>query len=146
MQPEPVAQIVFAVSAVEMLGQHQDWSTEQKLILEDAALASENSPLGTIDERLEVAAAIRRGAHKVGLRQGVIRLLKSLGLEHLKRQWDVIYSARSALFHGLTPQPGVDYSQLAYRVISLCGRILLTAAAQEVAGIDQHLDKFYEMK
>jgi hypothetical protein len=37
MRPEPVAQIVFAVSAVQSLGQDESWSHDQKQLLRELA-------------------------------------------------------------------------------------------------------------
>src|SRR3546814_19354980 len=62
---------------------------------------------------------LRRGTHKIGLRQGVLRLLNSLGLAHLKPKWDELYSERSTLIHGLAPEPGARYDELANRSVSL---------------------------
>ncbi|HEX5459622.1 MAG TPA: hypothetical protein VFX20_06590 [Steroidobacteraceae bacterium] len=140
---DPVAMVVFAVSAVEMLGQDETWSQAQAQLLSQLADTAENSNTCTAQERGEVVTAIRRGIHKLSLRQGVLRLLTSLELSHLKKDWDRLYSERSTLVHGLAPKPGVDYGDLAFRAMSLCGRILLTAVAREVAGADEHLDKFY---
>jgi hypothetical protein len=142
---DPVAQIVFAISAVEMLGQDEKWSPTQKELLEELAAASMNSPLGSNQERNEIAAAIRRGMHKLSLRQGVLRLLGVLGLDDLRATWDEIYGQRSTLVHGLAPKPGVDYGELAYRSTSLCGRILLTAVAREIGFATRHLDVFYPL-
>ena len=146
MRPEPVAQIVFAISAVEMVGQDEHWSSDQKRLLDEIAATAEKSSIGTDDERREVVSAIRRDIYKRSLRQGVLRLLSSLGLEHLKKQWDELYAARSTLVHGLAPKPGADYGELAYRAVSLCGKILVTAISQEIAGAHKHVDKFYEVK
>jgi hypothetical protein len=140
---DPVAMIVFSVSAVEMLGQDQDWSDAQTQLLTELADTAEKSSVGTAEERSEVAVAIRRGIHKLSLRQGVLRLLAALELTHLKKRWDELYSERSTLVHGLAPKPGVDYSDLAFRTMSVCGRILLTAVACEVSGANKHLEKFY---
>jgi hypothetical protein len=40
LRPEPVAQIVFAVSAVESLGQGESWSKDQKALLSEIAAAA----------------------------------------------------------------------------------------------------------
>jgi hypothetical protein len=146
MRPEPVAQIVFAISAVEMLGQDEDWSSEQRRLLDELAVVAEQSTIGSDHDRREVAAAILRGTQKLGLRQGVIRLLSSLGLEHLKQKWDELYAERSTLVHGLAPKPDANYGELAHRAVSLCGQVLLTAVAQQMVGANKHVDKFYEMK
>jgi hypothetical protein len=142
MRPDPVAQLVFAFSAVEMLGQ-SDWSSSQKDLLAKLADSAATSEFGTPDERAEVAEAITRGMHRISLRQGVFRLLKSLGLERLKSQWDALYAERSTLVHGLAPRPGVEYGDFAQRVVSLCGRILLTFVGREVERTNAHVERFY---
>jgi hypothetical protein len=143
---DPVAMIVFAISAVEMLGQDESWSEAQTQLLANLADEAEKSSAGTVQERREVAEAIRRSIHRLSLRQGVIRLLASLDLNHLKKKWDDVYSERSTLVHGLAPKPGIDYGDLSSRTMSLCGHILLTAVARDVVGADKHLDKFYPVK
>lgn len=143
MRPEPVAQIVFAVSAVESLGQDESWSKDQKQLLRELAAAAEQSATSTDEERQEVADAIRKSLHRLTLRQGVFRLLDRLGLQHLKRAWDDLYAERSTLVHGLAPQPGADYGDLAHRTVSLCGQILLKAAAAEIPQADRHVARIY---
>lgn len=140
---DPVAGIVFSVSAVEMLGQDEKWSDAQSHLLIELASAAEQSAVGSQHERNEVADAIRRGVQKLSLRQGVLRLLASLELGHLKRQWDALYSERSTLVHGLAPNPGVDYGDLAHRTINMCGHILLKAVAREIPGADKHIGTYY---
>src|SRR3546814_6164018 len=81
---------------------------------------------------------LRRGTHKIGLRQGVLRLLNSLGLAHLKPKWDELYSERSTLIHGLAPEPGARYDELANRSVSLCGYILLRVIAREVPAAERY--------
>jgi hypothetical protein len=142
---DPVAQIVFAVSAVEMLGQEERWTDSQKELLEEIASAAERSTRASASERGEVAEAIRRSIQRISLRQGVFRLLESLGLSNLRRKWDALYVERSTLVHGLAPQPGVRYDDLAFRTVSLCARILVTAIAREIPGADKHVDKFYPL-
>jgi hypothetical protein len=143
MRPEPVAQIVFAVSAVEMLGQDETWSPDQKRLINDLAQAAMDCPRGSDAERREVANAITKSLHRVTLRQGVFRLLDRLGLSHLKKPWDDLYGERSRLVHGLAPKPGADYSDLAHRALSLCGQILLQAVAAEIPGADKHVAQMY---
>lgn len=60
MRPEPVAQIVFAVSAVEMLGQHEEWSESQRVLLGILAEYAAASVIGTDSERAEVIDAIKK--------------------------------------------------------------------------------------
>lgn len=143
MRPEPVAQIVFAFSAVEMIGQSETWSEDQKRLLEALAGAARDSSIGAEAERLEVAEAIGKSLHRLSLRQGVLRLLDSLELQHLRKTWDALYGERSALVHGLAPRPGTDYADLASRAVSLCGQILLKVIAIEVPAVNQYVDKFY---
>ncbi len=103
LRPESVAQIVFAVSAVESLGQDESWSKDQKQLLREIAAAAEQSATGTDAERQEVADAIRKSLHRLTLRQGVFRLLDRLGLQQLKKPWEDLYAERSTLVHGLAP-------------------------------------------
>jgi hypothetical protein len=142
MQSNPVAQIVFAFSAVEMLGQQRPWTDEQKRLLAQLATAAKASTLASVGERAEVADAIRN-SHGLTLLQGVLRLLDDLGLGDLKKPWDAIYKERSTLVHGLAPQPGVDYTDLAHRAVGLCGRILLKVVAAEIPTADRYVDRFY---
>ncbi len=143
MRPEPVAQIVFAVSAVESLGQDETWTQAQRSLLSELAEAAERSTIGTTAERQEVADAIRKSLHRLTLRQGVFRLLARLELDHLKRPWDELYAERSTLVHGLAPRAEANYHDLARRTVSLCGRILLNAVATEVPMIDREATKYY---
>jgi hypothetical protein len=143
MQKEAVAQIVFAVSAVEMLGQDATWTDNQKCLLAELAEHAKISEIGTKEERDEVSDAITKSIHRQTLRQGVFRLLAQLGLSHLKKDWDKLYSERSVLVHGLAPMPGVNYSDLAYRVVNLCGHILLKAIAVEIESAANLADNSY---
>jgi hypothetical protein len=143
MRPEPVAQIVFAVSAVESLGQDETWSPDQRRLLRELSRAAEESATGTDAERREVSDAIEKSLHRLTLRQGVFRLLDSLGLANLKRAWDALYAERSILVHGLAPRPGADYGDLAHRTVGLCGQILLKAIATEIPAADRYVERVY---
>lgn len=143
MRPEPVAQIVFAVSAVEMLGQDETWSEDQRRVVRHIARAALSSPFGTEEERSEVSEAVLKSLHRFSLRQGVFRLLDRLDLKHLKKPWDALYSERSTLVRGLAPKPGMDYSNLASRTVNLCGQILLKAVATELPGANKHANEMY---
>lgn len=145
MRTEPVAQIVFAVSAVEMLGQDETWSAEQRRLLEELSSQANKMEIGTPEERGEVAASITKSLHRITLRQGVRRLLDRLGLGHFKKHWDDLYSERSTLVHGLAPKPGADYGDLATRTMTLCGQILLRAIAAEIELIGQRADTYYRV-
>lgn len=145
MRPEPVAQIIFCISAVEMLGQEEQWSTAQKALLKQLANSVQGIAIGSDQERSEVADAIQRTLHRISLRQGVFRLLDRLNLLHLRKSWDAIYGERSRLVHGLAPAPGTRYDDLAARTVNLCGQILLTRVAQEIPTIKKYVDKFYPL-
>jgi len=145
MRPDPVAKIVFSFSAVEMLGQNESWNNNQRSLIKVLACLARENKIGTENEREEVAMAIEKGLHKLSLRQGVFRLLSSLHLEHLKKDWDKLYSKRSSLVHGLAPKLGVDYSDLAHKSVGLCGQILLSAISQEIPSANNHIDKLYKL-
>ena len=128
------------------MGQMEDWSVEQKRLLAQLGEQAKESDFGTVAERAEVADALKRGMHKLSLRQGVLRLLKSLGLEHLKGPWDALYIQRSTLVHGLAPKPGAVYHELAAKTVSLCGQILLNVVAKEIPDADLHVASLYELQ
>jgi hypothetical protein len=146
MRPDPIAQIVFATSAVEMLGQQENWSLDQRRLLDELATAATNSTTGTAEERTEVVESIKRSLHKVGLRQGVMRLLAQHDLSSLKKRWDELYGRRSTLVHGLAPKPGVDYVPLAHETVSLCGCILLKILKDEAPAAVAHVDELYDTR
>jgi len=131
MNTQPIAQIVLALSAVEALGQDERWTDAQRFLIQELAKESEQMASCSLEERLEVADAMRRSLHRIGLRQGVLRVLTKLGLTHLKYEWDRIYGARSALFHGLDRLEDGTIAQLAIDAITLGGTIVLTLAKQE---------------
>ena len=98
--------------------------------------------IATVDERAAVAEAIRR-IHRRSLRQGVFRLLSTLGLSHLRKTWDALYGERSTLVHGLAPLPGIDYGPLAFKTMSLTGHILLTDIGREIPSAIRYRDTYY---
>jgi hypothetical protein len=59
MTAEPQAQMVLGLSAVEQLGQNENWSEAQVALIKQLAHAAEASMQGAADERAEVARAIR---------------------------------------------------------------------------------------
>jgi len=113
--------------------------------LEKLAIEAESETIGTVYERREVSDAIKRSLHKIGLLQGVMRLLDDLGLSHLKREWKRLYRERSKLVHGLAPKPGADYGGLALETVTLCGQILLKMISKEVTVANSYVDKFYKV-
>jgi hypothetical protein len=130
MTPHPLAQLVLAFSAIEALGQNEKWTAAQtelieKLAAEVEATANDNS------ETQEVANALRRGLHRIGLRQGVLRVLERIGQFALKNEWDRLYGLRSGIFHGTTLLSEAEASQIANDSITLCGKIIIALLANE---------------
>jgi hypothetical protein len=109
INPQPLAQIALALSAVEALGQDEKWTDAQAELIKELATQVATDAANQNAERLEVAEALRRSLQRVGLRQGVMRVLARLGLQHLRKEWDRIYGMRSGLFHGTVrlPEPAI---------------------------------------
>jgi hypothetical protein len=61
MTSDALAQMVLSFSSIEELGQNQTWSEAQKHLIERLAATAENATNHNKDERMEVAAAIRKG-------------------------------------------------------------------------------------
>lgn len=142
---DPVVQTVFSIAAVEMLGQaFESWSDPQKKLLADLAASARNADTLDLAQREEVAIAIGR-IHKLGLRQGVMRLLKELGRTDLRKRWDALYERRSTLVHGLAPTPGARYDDLAQEAMTICAQILLTDVAREIPSVLKDLNKYYPL-
>jgi hypothetical protein len=133
INPQPLAQVALAISVIEALGQDEEWSVNQAALIEALSAQAEASAEGQDPECLEVAQAMRRELHRVGLRQGVLRVLAKLGLGHLNKDWDRIYGLRSGLFHGTRRLPESEIRELATETLSLCGRIVLALAETEGA-------------
>lgn len=123
MTNEPLAQIVLAFSAVEELGQDEDWTDEQRNLLEELEQQVRSKALDA--EHAEVADALHRSLHRVGLRQGVMRVLSRLHLTQLRKDWDRLYGLRSGLFHGAAKFTTNELNELALEAVTLCGKVLL---------------------
>lgn len=131
MTAEPLAQAVLAFSAVEALGQQENWSRSQKDLINRLADEVEGDGDDSDSERFEIADALRRSLHRVGLRQGVLRVLSRLGLASLKSEWDRLYSVRSGLFHGTMSLSQQELHQFANDAVKIAGKIILAVAKQE---------------
>lgn len=130
INPEHLGQIVLAISAVEALGQKEKWTISQKaMIARLIALAREGADFGGADGA-EIAERMGTALQKVGLGQGVVRVLNRLGLGHLLKEWKRVYNARSAIFHGLKTVNEPDLAKLAMDTLTLCGTIVLTDLEQ----------------
>jgi hypothetical protein len=125
---EALSAMAMAISAVEALGQSETWTPAQKTLLNELATRAESSTDVSESERQEVAGRLRVGLERLGLRQGVMRVLDSLGLQHLRKEWDRIYGNRSDIFHGTLKLRPNEIGQLAMDAQTLCGRIVLAYA------------------
>ncbi len=130
MSSQPLAQIVLAFSAVEALGQDETWTKAQSQLIEKLATEVE-AEADYEAERLEVADALRRSFHRIGLRQGVMRVLSNLNLNDLRKEWDRLYGLRSGVFHGTVELTEQEICQLATDTVRLCGRITLAVLARD---------------
>jgi hypothetical protein len=131
MSSHPLTQIVLAFSAVEALGQDETWTKAQSELIEKLAAEVEGETSGDRFERSEVADALRRSLHRIGLRQGVMRVLSRLDLNHLRKEWDRLYGLRSGVFHGTVALTEQEIDQLATDSVSLCGRIILAIVERD---------------
>ncbi len=115
--------IVLAFSAVEMVAQDEDWSDKQRDLIKELT-AEITDHAGGDRERLEIAEALQR-MHRIGVRQGVKRVLCRNSLSHLQEEWDKLYGLRSSLFHGSKQLTEEDINNLANDAMNLCSRIIL---------------------
>ncbi len=131
MTSEPLGQMVLALSAVEEIGQKEKWTEAQKGLIKQLANAAEASLEVSEGERAEVVNAIRTGLHRLSLRQGVMRLLSEVGLEHMQKEWKRLYDIRSGIFHGRAHLSNSEIDQAAGDTIRLCGRIIIAIIAKD---------------
>ena len=112
INPEWLAQVVLSFAAVEVLAKDQKWSEEQRARLRTIADETQDPEIKKAVERL----------HKIGVRQGIKRVLRTHKLEHLQKEWNKSYELRSALFHGgkHEEEQGAFHS-----AVQLCARIVL---------------------
>ncbi len=124
INPQPLASIVLAFSAIETVAQDENWSDKQRDLIKKL-VAEITNQAGGDRESLEVAEALHR-MHRIGVRQGVKRVLCRNGLSHLQKEWDELYSLRSGLFHGSKQLTEQEVNSLAEGAKKLCSRIILT--------------------
>jgi hypothetical protein len=130
MSQNSLAQVVLAFSAIEAFGQDEKWTLAQVKLIQSLAAEIETTA-GDDSERLEVAEALLRNVHRVGLRQGVVRVLDRIGQLPLKKEWDRLYGLRSGVFHGTSPLSEPETAQMAADSITLCGKILIALLEKE---------------
>ncbi|MBO9547112.1 hypothetical protein [Caulobacter sp.] len=137
MAPNPAAQLVLGIAAIELLAKTEAWSPAQKaavkrykaMALEDKALAAE--------EREEVAAAIER-IYKIGVLEASRRFIRSVCREDLLDEWQAIYKLRSQIFHGLSAFKADDVSLLAARTLPIATALVTAAVELAQAGPEEN--------
>jgi hypothetical protein len=78
MAQNSLAQLVLAFSAIEAFGQEEKWTLVQVEFIQKLATEIETTS-SEEPELLEVSHALLRNLHRVGLRQGVVRVLDRIG-------------------------------------------------------------------
>ena len=135
---DPIAKVVLAVSTIEGLATDPSWTDVQKKLIESAAAWLDRTH-GDGEETGQVVEAILRTRHS-SIRQRIRKMLTSNGLSVLWRDWEVLYSKRSRLFHGGKKDGGEDRGDhleeselhaLGQEALKLCGRIVLSMAKRE---------------
>jgi hypothetical protein len=131
---EPLAKAVLAVSAVELLAQGYSWDVHQNALILAAAkhAGADNSVQLAEEDRRAVVDAIER-AYKVGVTEGIRRLLSRLNLDELKADWKTVYARRSQIFHGISPLPRSGDVDFASKALELSKQIVLAAVASSSA-------------
>jgi len=131
MTTEPLAQMVLAVSCIEELGQDQKWNGAQKALIKKLGKTAENSPDCTESERAEVAIAIKKGLHRLSLREGVKRILSSANVDHLISEWDRLYGIRSGVFHGTERLSEPELHKAGQETMTLCTQIVFAICSKD---------------
>ncbi|WMW56486.1 hypothetical protein RE411_04690 [Agrobacterium pusense] len=128
---EPLAKASLAISSVEMLAQESGWSKEQKLLLKIAqqAVGNDRSISLEDEDRRAVTDAIDR-AYRIGVNEGIRKLLRHLNLDELQSEWKAVYSERSKIFHGLAATKRSNDATFAENAFRLSKTIVLTAVNQ----------------
>jgi hypothetical protein len=142
MTSEPLAQMVLAFSAIEELGQNETWDDAQLALIQQLAAMARQSDLSE-GQRTEVARAIETGLFKLGLRQGVLRLMERYGVGYLQKEWDRLYSIRSGMFHGTARLASVELHQPAQDTITLCGKIVFAIVSESGGHLPKAIKKHF---
>jgi hypothetical protein len=142
LNPEPLAKLVLAVSAVEMMAANERWTDGQRQLLARLAEVAASAQELPIDEAAEVADAIRR-TFRISVRQGGRRALDRLGVHEFWDEWDKLYGDRSALFHGARRTTNAEHLAIAERALTLCARIVLVGLGEQTPLAAQNLDAYY---
>jgi hypothetical protein len=143
LSKEPLARLVLAVSAVELLAQQPKWSSRQKAVIKELVATVEGRTDLTEKERVELAKTVRDA--RLGIAEGCRRLLKALDLETLEGSWKAFYGIRSAIFHGRAPAIDQDLASISEDALLLCGRVVVTAVGQQIPSVLDCLDQHYPL-
>ena len=143
MSAEPLTQVVLSISVIEALGQEENWTERQKVFLTRLARDVENAGGAGNDEK-EIADALRRSMHRIGLRQGVLRIFVRLDISHLKKEWDRLYAIRSGVFHGTKRLSEPEMHELAQAAMTLCGKVLIALLRRDDIPIPAISEKHYK--
>ena len=141
---EPASKAALAIAAVEMLAQKEEWSAEQRQVVEKLRSAVDNECNLAEGERDELKAAIQR-IYKIGVIEGVRRILRSLGQDALIKSWVELYKGRSRLLHGLAYVDRPTQVALVQPALAISGRIILLSLSQYVPGAADDLDRILPM-
>jgi hypothetical protein len=145
INPEPLARLALAVTAVEMLARDEKkWSVSQKRALKAIKAAAAKLEGLSFEERAEIEAAAK-GMENFGINESCRRLIRKLGREDLLHLWRSLYGVRSQIFHG-TAYPTREQIERASELgVVLSARIVLAAVAQVVPGAADDLDRNYPL-
>lgn len=136
---EPLASMVLAVSAVELLSKGKGWTDAQKNSLSQIMnIVNANSYL-LETEKNDLLASLERLSRQ-SITAGITQLLTSLNLIHLKPQWDLVYKHRSTVFHARRYITENERNYNVQEVMSVCGRIVFAALAAQHPGAIREYD------
>lgn len=127
MARESLSEAALCIAAVEMLASDAPWSGPQLRLINEMADLAKHSRSTSVEEAHEVGTSIKNSFRSI--RQSLKRLI----IERLKlpdgdwKEFDDVYSLRSAVFHGAEPFDREKHVALATRARHICTRIVLAA-------------------
>ena len=130
INPDSLAIIVLANSAVDSVISDSSWSDKQSKLIKSVAECLRDDA-DEEEDIIEVAESIKH--MRLSLRKGVKHLLSENGLDDLLwKDWDDMYSRRSKLIHhGKGPFSQQELNTLAQDSIRICGTIILAIIRQQ---------------
>ena len=131
INPDSLAKIVLANSAVDSVISDSSWSDKQSKLIKSVAKCMRDDA-DDDEDIIEVAESIEH-MYRGSLRQGVKHLLSENGLyDLLWKDWDDMYSRRSKLIHhGKGTFSQQEMNKLAQDSIKICGTIILAIIQQQ---------------